>query len=242
MTKDTLFTDWEAPRGAFLFDEKTAGVFEDMLERSVPLYAEIQRLIVELAGMFVVDESNVYDIGCSTGTTLVNLARNIEKQDVGLVCIDSSVAMLEKARRKNDLADRCVFLNTDLNQGVAIENASVVVMSLTLQFVHPANRGFLVSQIHDGLRENGCLILVEKIISDDPQLQNGFEKFYDDFKRRNQYSEEEITRKKEALDGVLVPLTYTQNISLLQENGFTLVEGFFRWHNFCGIIAVKRGA
>jgi tRNA (cmo5U34)-methyltransferase len=239
MTKDTLFEDEEITKGNFAFDEKTANVFENMLTRSVPLYFEIQRMITELALFFVCNESNVYDIGCSTGTTLSNLAKKIDQRGVRLIGIDSSAAMLKKARQKNNESNRCIFINTDLNNDFEIKNASVVIMSLTLQFINPSQRDLIVKRIFNGLMENGCFIFIEKILSNDPKNDALFEKFYFDFKKRNYYSELEINRKKQALEGVLIPYTYNDNMNLLKRNGFKSVDGFFRWYNFCGIIAVK---
>jgi tRNA (cmo5U34)-methyltransferase len=79
----------------FEFNEETASVFEDMLERSVPFYHEMQRMLVELTSDFAVDQTAVYDIGCSTGATLSAL--DTLAQDVTLIGIDSSPAMLARA-------------------------------------------------------------------------------------------------------------------------------------------------
>jgi tRNA (cmo5U34)-methyltransferase len=127
--KDDVFRDPERPIGDFTFNEETASVFPDMLERSVPFYREIQRMLVELAGDFAVDDTNVCDVGCSTGTTL--RALDALTQDVTLIGYDSSPAMLAEAdaflggalRHPHEL--RCA----DLNQSLRIENASVVVMT-----------------------------------------------------------------------------------------------------------------
>jgi tRNA (cmo5U34)-methyltransferase len=100
MSKDLLFKNKEKIKGKFNFNERTASVFDDMLRRSVPFYPEIQRMIVELAEAFVCSKSNVYDLGCSTGTTLVNLARHIDGSQINIIGMDSSEAMLKRARIK----------------------------------------------------------------------------------------------------------------------------------------------
>jgi len=38
---------------------------------------------------------------------------------------------------------------------------------------------------------------------------------------------------------VLIPYRLEENMQLLKEVGFCSVEVFFRWYNFCGIVAVK---
>ena len=64
--------------------------------------------------------------------------------------------------------------------------------------------------------------------------------FYYDFKRRNRYSEEEILRKGEALENVLIPYRVDENVELLKRSGFREAETFYRWYNFCGFLGLKR--
>lgn len=243
MAKDTLFKAVKTKKGSFAFDEKTANVFDDMLIRSVPLYSEIQRMIVELTKSFVRDKGNVYDIGCSTGTTLINLAKNIDKKAIKLIGVDFSDAMLRKAKRKlqkNCALNRCVLINADMSQDFEFKNASVVIMNLILQFINPAKRYSVVSKIFSGLRRGGCLIFVEKILSNDAKFDGKFIEFYHAFKMRNHYTKHEIDRKREALENFLIPYKYDENIRLLKKIGFESVDSFFRWYNFCGMIAIKR--
>lgn len=49
----------------------------------------------------------------------------------------------------------------------------------------------------------------------------------------------EIVKKREALENVLIPYRLEENVELLKNAGFRHVEIFFRWYNFCGMIAVK---
>ncbi len=242
MPKDRLFKTKREIRGSFRFDENTAQVFDDMVARSVPFYFEIQRMIVEIAKSFICEKSNVYDIGCSTGTTLLNLAKYIRRRKVRFIGIDFSEAMLEKARaklEKNSVLSRCVLINEDLRRDFEIKNASVVIMNLTLQFVDPPKRRFVVSKIYKGLNKGGCLIFVEKVVSNNAKFDYRFTEFYYSFKLRNNYSKLEIRKKREALENILIPYTYEENIKILKGCGFKSIDIYFRWYNFCGIIAVK---
>ena len=122
---------------------------------------------------------------------------------------------------------------------MGLRNASVVTMLLTLQFIRPLYRERLVREIHEGMVENGCLILIEKLTSEDTLFNRLFIKHYYDYKRRRGYSNTEISMKREALENVLIPYRLEENIDLLKVAGFRHVEMFFRWYNFCGIVAVK---
>jgi len=225
----------------FKFGEDVANVFDDMLARSVPFYAETQRMIGELAVDFAVDGSNVYDLGCSTGTTMVELDRLLSP-GVNFVGVDNSEDMLVKCRSKlaeNGFRHPFELVCQNLNQGCRVENASVVLMVLTLQFIRPLQRERLLADIFRGMNENGALILVEKVLGEESLFNRLFIEHYYDFKRRSGYSDLEITQKREALENVLVPYKLVENREMLLRTGFRYVDTFFKWYNFCGIIAVK---
>jgi tRNA (cmo5U34)-methyltransferase len=239
--RDRLFADETVPIGDFEFGKETASVFDDMVDRSVPYYREIQRMSGELAADFAVPGSNLYDLGCATGTTLMLLDKMVDP-GVRFVGVDNSDDMLDKARQKMEQAgvERAYDLvNADLNNCQFIENASVAVMILTLQFVRPLYRERTIRRVCEGLNDNGCLVLVEKITQQDSLLNRLFIKHYYEMKRRNGYSSTEITLKREALENVLIPYRFEENRDMLREAGFRQVEEFFRWYNFCGVVAVK---
>jgi tRNA (cmo5U34)-methyltransferase len=241
MSKDEVFKENMQTVADFEFGAKVAAVFDDMLDRSVPFYSETQRMIAEIAADFCVDGTNLYDLGCSTGTTMLNVARG-SKTKVKFIGIDNSEEMLAKCREKlaaHRFAAEHELQCVDLNQGVAVENASVVIMVLTLQFVRPLNRDRLVGDILRGLNENGCLILVEKVLGEDSIFNRLFIKYYYDLKKRHGYSELEISQKREALENVLVPYKLLENRELLLKQGFRYCDVFFKWYNFCGMVAVK---
>ncbi len=241
MSKDELFKNPQDFIAVFDFGQETAAVFDDMLERSVPFYAEIQRMMGEIAADFAVAGTRLYDLGCSTGTTLLWLDRMVAPE-VAFVGVDASPEMLDRARQK--LRERGFsrpheLLCLNLDDGVPVANASVVVMNLTLQFVRPLYRDRLIAGIAQGIHENGCLLLVEKVLGQSSTLNRLFIKYYYEFKKRNGYSEMEIARKREALENVLIPYRFEENRELLLRNGFKTCEEFFRWYNFCGMLAVK---
>ncbi|PKN45509.1 MAG: hypothetical protein CVU58_08445, partial [Deltaproteobacteria bacterium HGW-Deltaproteobacteria-16] len=146
MGEDKIFATPQGTVADFSFDAKTAAVFDDMLVRSVPFYLEVQRMVSELARDFAVPGTNVYDLGCSTGTTLIQLDQDLP-EGVRLVGCDSSEEMLRKAGEKieeHGMRHEYALACQDLNREVEVENASVVIMNLTLQFVRPLNRDRLI--------------------------------------------------------------------------------------------------
>lgn len=239
--KDQIFKEEIHQTSDFKFGTTVAKVFDDMVNRSVPFYGEIQRMIAELAADYAQAGTDIYDLGCATGTTLIGMDMSIA-ESIRFIGIDDSPEMLAKCRSKLDEASikRPYELRVaDLNGRLEIENASVAVLCLTLQFVRPIYRGKLLNSIFNGLNNGGILILVEKILAENPQYNAEFIGHYYNYKRRNHYSELEIAKKREALENVLIPYKLSENEALLKDAGFANTEVFFKWYNFCGLIAYK---
>jgi tRNA (cmo5U34)-methyltransferase len=241
LSDDRVFSQRLDQVSDFAFNDAVAPVFDDMVTRSVPFYAEIQRMLAELAGAFAVEGSHIYDLGCSTGTTLALLHQSLPVS-ARLYGVDNSADMLAQCRDKlaaRGLEGAIELRQADLDEGVQIENASVVMLTLTLMFVRPLNRERLIRSIHAGMNDNGCLLVVEKVLGDGSLFNRLFIERYYEFKRRMGYSELEISQKREALENILVPYRLQENRNLLMGAGFREVEVFFKWYNFAGFVAVK---
>lgn len=245
MKKDEVFLSGAARASDFEFDETVAEVFDDMVGRSVPFYAEQQRMIVEIARTFWKPGRRVYDLGASTATTLTALSKELPPE-AELVGYDNSPAMIERAKgklREHGLEDRIDLRYADLNEAVAslpLEEAGVVLMSWTLQFIRPLQRDHLIRHIYESLTEDGVLIVAEKVLSNRGPVNRFFIDFYYDYTRRNGYSDVEIARKREALENVMIPYRIEENIELFRRSGFEIVETYFQWYNFAGFLCIKK--
>jgi len=241
MHEDQVFKTEIQKAGDFKFDTDVANVFDDMVNRSVPFYGEMQRMMAEQAADYAKSGTDVYDLGCATGTTLMSMNTSIV-EDIRFIGLDDSVKMLDKCQIKLQAAGfkRSFELQlADLNEKIDISNASVVILCLTLQFVRPMYREKLLKTIFDGLNSGGVLILTEKILAEDSVFNRDFIKHYYNYKRRNHYSEMEISQKREALENILIPYKLSENMNLLNDAGFSHCEVFFKWYNFAGLVATK---
>src|SRR4030095_3040290 len=99
MEKDEVFKEHYAKPSDFKFSSKVAGVFDDMVNRSVPFYGEIQRMIAELSAEQALPSTNVYDLGCATGTTLIGMNTAVA-EEIHFIGVDDSEQMLDKCRNK----------------------------------------------------------------------------------------------------------------------------------------------
>ncbi len=238
-TRDTLFAQARDQLVDFAFDEQVACVFPDMIRRSVPGYETFITLIGLLAERYAQPNSVCYDLGCSLGAATLAMRRRVAAQGVRIIGVDSSDAMAERCRHHLAADTSPVpaeIVCADI-RAVAIENASVVVLGFTLQFIPPDERLPLLRRILSGLRPGGVLLLLEKVVFDPPDEQCFQEEMHLAFKRANGYSELEISQKRNALERVLVPETIEAHRRRLTEAGFSSVHEWMRCFNFAALAA-----
>ena len=65
-SKDDLFAKKVAPSD-FVFDDRVAEVFDDMILRSIPGYKSIIDMIGLFAELYHKPGTKIYDLGCSLG-------------------------------------------------------------------------------------------------------------------------------------------------------------------------------
>ncbi len=240
MAEDTLYSTGTVEED-FSFNDRVAEVFDDMLARSIPYYRTVIEGMAQLLACRLPAGSTLYDLGCATGTTLLELSRQLPTMGYHYIGIDNASPMLDKARSKSAMYGKTAVLEfrQDDITCCALPAASGIICNYTLQFLRPLTRQTFVRRLFEALPAGGVVILSEKTISHAGRLNRDFIDIYHGFKKKQGYSELEIAAKREALENVLIPFSLQENIALLQEAGFDEVETFFKWFNFTALIALK---
>lgn len=223
----------------FRFDKEIVEVFDDMVRRSVPGYDSMIKMIGLITRMYGQDNTNYYDLGSSTGAISLAIALNNKHQKNTFFAIDNSEEMVSKCQQNlESKIDNLQATCADINQ-IHIENASIVVLNLTLQFIDVKDRSNLIKKIYEGLNPGGVLIISEKIHFEDKETQDQITNLHIDFKKENGYSELEIANKRQAIENVLITDTKAIHIERLKDSGFKDTSCFFQCLNFVSFLSVK---
>jgi len=241
MQKDDIFAEPLAQVPDFSFDAQVADVFPDMIQRSVPGYQTIIQTIGKLSSRFQQADSNYYDLGCSLGAATLAMRRNIDAVNSNIIAVDNSSAMVERCERHLQAFRSEVPVQVKLAdiREQSIENAAIVVINFTLQFLPKADRSALLQRVYQGLKPGGLLILSEKFVSADSTANDLLVELHYDFKRANGYSELEISQKRSALENVMKPDTLVEHQQRLTAAGFNSQTLWFQCFNFCSMVAIK---
>ena len=239
--KDQLFSTPIDKLGDWTFDEKVAEVFPDMVQRSVPGYSNIISMIGMLAERFVQPNSTIYDLGCSLGAATLSIRRNVNNKNCRIIAVDNSQPMVERCKRhiESYKANTPVEVICDDICNIDMQNASMVVLNFTLQFLTPENRQQVLNKIYQALNPNGILILSEKFSFNDSTVDDLLFNMHHDFKRANGYSELEISQKRNMLENVMLTDTIETHKKRLSDAGFKHIDTWFQCFNFGSIIAIK---
>lgn len=205
------------------FDFNTIENFDDHIEKSIPNYNILVDFIKSISQYFYVENTNIYDLGCSTGKLLNSLDCKCNK-----IGIDNS----------NLLPKQDGFYNIDLNNKFEIKNASIVYSIFTMQFLQPSKRLAYLKNIYDGLNEGGVLIICEKVYQDYGKLQEIMTFSHYDYKLKN-FNANELISKEKDLRYIMKPNTSKELDNLLFDVGFSKTTIFWQMFNFKGIIALK---
>lgn len=241
MDKDQIFHDTNCESGSFEFNESVARVFPDMLRRSIPGYEASIEAIGMLVRQYVKPNTNCYDLGCSLGESTLAIRRNIRIPACEILAIDSAPAMVERCRTTvdTDQSETPVTVIEGDIRDIEIENASIVIMNYTLQFLPIADRQALISRIYSGMVSGGMFLLSEKVSNEDPVVDSLLTHFHHKFKRAHAYSDLEIARKRTALENILIPETEGTHIERLEYTGFKNPSVWLKHINFVSIMSLR---
>lgn len=215
------------------FDEEVAKQFDSHVRQSVCMYDEFHNSIVNMSRFFIEENTNVLDVGTSTGELLNKLPYDDKCNYIG---IDTELAMIDQAKLK---IDKNIKLEVGNILNYRIENCSVITMMLVLQFIKHKDKQVAINNIYNSLNEGGAFFFVDKIKTPIPDIHDIYNDLYYDFKLDNDLSCEDILKKNKSLRGVQKTMTLNENISILENAGFKSIDIFLKYNNFVGIIAIK---
>lgn len=244
MKKDAIFNKKNPWESDFEFNDKVAEVFDDMVDRSIPYYHEVQRMSASLLLYYYEAERNngnmIYDLGSSTGSMASVLSKIFGERELYYTGIDNSFSMIQISQ-KREFPDyhKIEFLNENILD-MEYNNTFAFIAHYTIQFLRPLQRLPFLRKLKNSLPPGGIFLMSEKVLENNSGYSRAFQKLYYDYKKENGYSSLEISSKREALENVLIPYRTDENIAMLYDAGFDYVDLYFKWFNFASFIAIKK--
>lgn len=225
-------------RSSWTFDKDIPKKFDKHINKSVPLYKEVQWLCNEVSDFYLKKDSIVYDIGCSTGIVLNQLAvRHKEKPKIKYYGIDIIKGMISYAKEYNN-HKQIKFQNKNVLK-MKFDKSDFIISMYTIQFIEPKHRQALINKIFRSLNWGGAFFFVEKVRSYDARTQDQITSMYESFKLKNGFAASEVFGKKNSLKGVLEPFSTKGNVDMLKRSGFKDISTISKFMCFECFLAIK---
>jgi len=232
-------TDTVDPKSEWEFDGEVARSFDDMLARSIPQYETMRRGVFDFQKAFMPREGGrLTDLGTSRGESVADAINHFGSR-ADFLLVDESKPMIEEVTARYGERGNVTIRHSDITTRFPNVPANVIQSILTFQFTPINYRQQLIQEVYDSLRDGGAFIFVEKVLGKGARLDDLQDTFYHALKRDHGYSYEDVSEKRESLEGVLVPVTARWNEQMLEEAGFKHVDCFWRWMKFAGWVALK---
>jgi tRNA (cmo5U34)-methyltransferase len=231
--------DIEVTPANWSFSGNVADTFVEHVRRSVPYYDAGHDMVCQLSDFFCHADSACYEVGVSTGQLLRRLAEHhASKPGIKWTGIDPVESMVAKARQ------HCEGLhNVQVEVGDArlydFDKADLIVSYYCIQFIPPRVRQEVYNHLYERLNWGGALILFEKVRAPDARFQDMVVSLYNDYKRGEGFSADEILNKTASLKSVLEPFSTEANLGLLRRAGFSDVMTVMKYLCFEGFLAIK---
>ena len=227
-----------AKNAAWTFENNIAKKFDYHINKSIPLYNEFRWLGEKLSDYYIKNDSNIYDIGCSTGSYLKSLAKRHERKTKAKFYGIDIVKNMTKYANSNNKHKKIKYLNKNILKYNLLKS-DLVMSFYTIQFIHPKFRQKLINKIYKSLNWGGAFFFVEKVRSYDARTQDQMSSIYEEFKIDNGFTLKEITNKKKSLKGILEPFSSKANVQMLKRAGFVDISSVAKFVSFEFFLAIK---
>ncbi len=224
--------------GKWSFSGSTPNNFDAHIKKSVPLYVWSHNLSLNFSEFFLTEKTNVYDLGCSTGTFLHLLSSRYPKGKHKYFGIDEIKGMCQISKRKNKKRSDVKILNNKI-ENVKFKKSSLITSFYTMQFINPKKRQLIFNKIYKNLNWGGGFIMFEKVRAKDARFQDMTNQIYENFKLDQGFTYKEILSKSLSLKGVMEPFSSDANLKMLKRAGFKDIITILKFLNFEGFLAIK---
>jgi tRNA (cmo5U34)-methyltransferase len=219
----------------FTFAQRSEG-FDTHIDLSIRGYSNLIDDVLKLSEYFVEDETNVVDIGCSTGKMLkAMIQQNSFSSNTEYTGIELEKEFVAKWRE--EYLPNLYLLNQDVRD-FHFQNCSFVSSIFTLMFMPPHQRETVIKNVYNGLNSGGAFVFSEKTMADSAKIQDIRTFTYYDYKRKS-FTTDDIMDKEKTLRSMAKPNTREELLNMCKAAGFSKIESFWQNHAFVGFLAIK---
>ena len=126
----------KSKKAGWKFNKSVAKNFNSHVTKSVPFYKISHDLVEKFSDFFIKNNSNIYDLGCSTGLLAQKIYKSHNDKNINLTAIDYSKHMIDQIKihqilKVNDDKD-LVLVNLQNKHLIYVKHYRVNVINSTI--------------------------------------------------------------------------------------------------------------
>ena len=203
-----------------------ADKFENHI-KGQPLWYDlfVTNFLPEFLSFFIRNNSTVYDLGAFTGNIEMQLNDIISNRNINFIPIEKNDSMIFNYKGNKDRIVKKDILS------IKYKKFSLCTSILTLSFLHPSKRKYLLRELKNKVEIGGAIIILEKFQNKSGIVGTIFNRITWKNKLNNKEPLEDIINKELALSGSRYPLLKKEI------KGFKLI---WAYGDFKSYIYIKR--
>lgn len=218
-------------------------ILQKHMELSIPGYKDGHKIIKIISHYFIREETHIYDIGCGPGVLIDELSKeHCEKKMVNFSGIDPYIRSQKSyyQRRGGKKGHKIIFKGSSA-QDIEFEICDMAVFYYSLQFMEIQEKIVVLTKAAKALKRGGCIIIFEKVIDENPIIQEMIVTSYEKWKLEQGIDEKSIIQKKFSLMGTLRDSTRQELKEMLRNTGIKgEITYVYRYLGFEGLMFIKR--
>ncbi len=202
----------------------------------IPNLDQLYNIIADLADSNIA-APRILDLGAGTGLLTENIFNKYSRGYFTLIDISEEMLDIARKRFKDNLNFKYIlgdYLKTDIG-----DSFDIIVSSLSIHHLEDNDKRIIYSKVYELLNDDGIFLNADQVLA--PSSENEY------IYQKNWWEKIETGTLNQDEKDVIIdrmkhdkPATLENNIIWLKNSGFTNVDVFYKYYNFCVLYAKKK--
>lgn len=212
--------------------------YDAQIRKTLPFYEEMYQQILSIVKASEKTSIHWLDLGCGTGKMARTALDFLGDQIQNMLLVDTDGKMLEKAKELCQ-DERIGFLQSDVRELSCPREYDVVTSVQVFHYLKGQERVCALKRCYDALKLGGIYLTFDNFAPDTEDGKKISWNRWKQFQMENGKSEEEADAHLERYGKAYFPITIQEQMQLLKNCGFRVVELFWVSYMQAGILAEK---
>jgi tRNA (cmo5U34)-methyltransferase len=202
----------------------------------IPNLDQLYNIITDLADSNIL-APRILDLGAGTGLLTENIFNKYSRGYFTLIDISEEMLDIARKRFKDNLNFKYIlgdYLKADFE-----DSFDIIVSSLSIHHLEDNDKRIIYSKVYELLNDDGIFLNADQVLAPSSENEYIYQKNWLEKIETGTLNQDEkdviIDRMKHDK-----PATLENNINWLKNSGFTNIDVFYKYYNFCVLYAKKK--